>query len=75
MVVLPLQILKPGHKDRAQSAFKNASAFALGSLAGGSHCLFCPGQNDLRERAFESSAFARTVVYSDPVKMKKRSVF
>ena len=31
MMILPLQILKLGHRDRAQSAFKNASAFAIGS--------------------------------------------
>ena len=31
MVILSLQILKPGHRDRAQSAFKNASVFAIGS--------------------------------------------
>ena len=27
MMILPLHILKPGHRDRAQSAFKNASVF------------------------------------------------
>ena len=43
-------------KGRKKSAFKNASAFAIGSLAGGFHCLVRPGQTDLSERAFAHAA-------------------